>query len=148
MELEMNMQPNLVHQDLRNQSVLQMERNKIRNELAKVQKCSQKVKNGKKHNSKILSLQKQLEELNKQIKVENLQLEKAKINSPDIRLSQEKGQQLNKLEVQGDKNSLEGTNTLNNSPSETGSDVESGNFSLRGRNLSKTNSPCERYQKK
>ena len=43
---------------------------------------------------------------------------------------------------------MEGTNTLSNSPSETGSDVDSGNFSLRGEILSKTSPPREGYQKK
>ena len=44
-------------------------------------------------------------------------------------------------------NSLESTNTLSNSPSETGSEMDSGIFSPMGRNLSKTSPPNEWYQK-
>ena len=52
----MDLQPNLVHQDLEKQSDLKLERNKIGADLAKIRKYSQKVKNGKKQNGKILSL--------------------------------------------------------------------------------------------
>ena len=118
-------------------------------ELARVSKFSQRVKNGKKVNSRIQSMQKKLEELNKQIKVENIQSDESKKNSPVIGLSQKKYQQINKVEIQADdNNSLESITILSSSPSESGSDVDSGNFSLRGENLSKTSPPHERHQRK
>ena len=94
-------------------------------------------------------MQNQLEELNKQIKAEDIQSEESKKNSPVIGLSQKKYQQIDKVEIQADeKNSLEGITSLSSSPSETGSEVDSGIFSLRGENLSKTIPPYERYKRK
>ena len=86
-------------------------------------------------------------DVNKQIEAEQVQLEKVNINSPDTGLSHEKCQKQNKLEVQGNMNSLESSNTLSNSLSVTGSDVDLGNFSPMGGNLSKTSPPHEQYQK-
>ena len=42
----MEQQLNQVHQDFEKPSELEMKRNQIRNDLAKVQKCKKKVKNG------------------------------------------------------------------------------------------------------
>ena len=138
--LEMEQQLNMVNQDLENPSELEMKRNKIRSDLAKIQKCKQKVKNGK----RIQSLQIKLEELNKKIKVENLSLDKEKIKPPDTGLSQERCQQISKIEIQPEENSLKGTKALCNSPSDTDSDVDSGKFSLRGEIMS--TSLCEGHQ--
>ena len=126
-----------------------MKRDKIRMNLARASKCNQRVKNGKKVNVKIQSMQNQLEELNKQIKAENIQSDESMQNSSVIGLSQKKCQQINKVEIQADeKNSLEGITSLSSSPSETGSEVDSGIFSLRGKNLSKTIPPYENFKRK
>ena len=94
-------------------------------------------------------LQKQLAEINKQIKVEKVQLEKVNINSHETGLSLEKCQKQNKLEVQGNMNSLESSNTLSNSPSVIGSQLDSRNFSPMDDELRKmpdTSFPHEKCQ--
>ena len=97
----------------------------------------------------IQSMQKQLEELNKQIKVENMQSNESKENSPVVGLSQKKCQQIDKVKTQADeKNSLEGITSLSSSLSETCSEADSGISSPRGKNLSKTIPPYENYKRK
>ena len=136
----MEQQLNWGNQDLEKPSELEMERNELRCDLAKIQKGKQKVKNGK----RIQKLQIKLEELNKKIKVESLSLDKESIKPPDTGVSKERCQQISKIEIQLEENSLKGTKALCNSPSDTDSDVDSGKFSLRGEIIS--TSLCEGHQ--
>merc|ERR1712121_203177 len=134
-------------QDLENQSDLKTKRDKIRMSLAKASKYKKKVKNGKKVN--IQAMQRELEELNKQIDVEAMQSIESKENSPVVGLSQKKCQQIDKVKTQADeKNSLEGITTLSSSLSETCSEADSGISSPRGKNLSKTTPPYEIFKRK
>ena len=147
MELEMDLKLTLVHQDLENQSDLKTKRDKIRIDLAKASKYNQRVKNGKKVN--IQAMQRKLEELNKQINVETIQSIESKENSPVVGLSQKKCHQMDKVKTQADENnSLEGITTLSSSLSETCSEADSGISSPRGKILSKTIPPYERYKRK
>merc|ERR1712121_314045 len=141
----MDPKPKRVHQDLENKSDLKTKRDKIRMSLAKASKHNKRVKNGKKVN--ILAMQRELEELNKQIDVEAMESIESKVNSPVVGLSQKKCQQIDKLKTQADeKNSLEGIKTLSSSLSETCSEADSGICSPRGKNLSiKTSPPYENY---
>ena len=125
-------QLNQVHQDFGKLSELVMERNKLKGNLEKILKGKQKAKIGK----RIQELQTKLGEINKKIKVENVGLDKEKINPPDTGVSQESSQQIDEMERQPEENSLQATKILCNSPSDADSDVDSGNFSLRGEIMS------------
>ena len=136
-----------VHQDLENKSDLKTKREKIRMSLAKASKHNKRVKNGKKVN--IQPMQRELEELNKQIDVEAMQSIELKENSPVVGLSQKKCHQMDKVKTQADeKSSLEGITTLSSSLSETCSEADSGISSPRGKNLSKAIPPYENFKRK
>merc|ERR1712121_349597 len=103
----MDPKPKQFHQDLENKSDLKTKREKIRMSLAKDSKQNKRVKNGKKVN--IQPMQRELEELKKQIDAEAMQSMELKENSPVVGLSQKKGQQLDKVKPQPEeKSSLEG----------------------------------------
>ena len=94
-------------------------------------------------------MQRELEELNKQINVETIQSIESKENSPVVGLSQKKCQQIDKVKTQADeKSSLEGITTLSSSLSETCSEADSGISSPRGKNLSKAIPPYEIFKRK
>merc|ERR1712121_624538 len=83
-------------------------------------------------------MERELQELNNQINDEAIQLRENKENSSGLALSQKKSNQMDRVEIQEDENnSLEDITSHSSSPSNTGSEADSGISSLRGKNLSK-----------
>ena len=143
----MDLKSERVHQDLENQSDLKARRVKLKMSLARASKCNKRVKNGKKVN--IQKMERELQELNNQINDEAIQSRENKENSSGLALSQKKCNQMDKVEVQEDENnSLEGITSLSSSPSNTGSEADSGISSLRGKNWSKTIPPYKVFKEK
>ena len=118
---------NEVPQDFVNPSDLVMERKKLKSNLDKILSGKQKSRKGK----KIQELQRRLGEIKKKIKEQNVDLDKENINPPDTPVNQDSSQQVVEMENHPEKSSLQATKSSNSS-SDAESDIDSGNFFLRG----------------